>query len=55
LSPQKTQDNYGKRDELVNKLAALARDISEAILLLEKSNRGDDIGRFVSDLKEYAE
>ncbi|KAJ6458690.1 hypothetical protein DFH09DRAFT_1231906 [Mycena vulgaris] len=52
---KKTQDNYGKRDELVNKLAALARDISEAILLLKKSNRGDDIGRFVSDLKEYAE
>ncbi|KAJ7914361.1 hypothetical protein B0H13DRAFT_2270802, partial [Mycena leptocephala] len=52
---KKTQDNYGKRDELVNKLAALARDISETILLLEKSNRGDDIGRFVSDLKEYAD
>lgn len=48
------KDSYGKRDELVKKLASLARDIGEAIDLLNGTGL-IDLGRFESDIREYAE
>ncbi|KAJ7274627.1 ankyrin repeat-containing domain protein [Mycena rebaudengoi] len=47
------RDNDGKRDTLLNKVAALFCDIAPAILRLHDNGHGAQIHRLGSDLKEY--
>ncbi|KAJ7704127.1 hypothetical protein B0H14DRAFT_3173190 [Mycena olivaceomarginata] len=50
---KKVEDNYGKRDSLVEKVAVLARDIAGAMNLLNERGDVDWNTRLKSDLDEY--
>ncbi|KAJ6573518.1 hypothetical protein DFH09DRAFT_1312225 [Mycena vulgaris] len=50
---KEVKDNKGKRDDLVQKVAGLCRDMGEAVLLLNDNGRADQISRLSSALKEY--
>jgi hypothetical protein len=53
ISPQEVEENSSKRDVLVEKAAALARDIFQAIIRLKNLDHVDFIGRLGSDLEAY--
>jgi hypothetical protein len=53
ISPQEVKETSGKREALVEKAAALARDIFQAIMQLKNLNHVDLIHRLGSDLEEY--
>ncbi|KAF8199794.1 hypothetical protein K438DRAFT_2112069 [Mycena galopus ATCC 62051] len=50
---KEVEDNNDKRDALVDKATALARDVSQAILRLKDLSHEDLINRLDPDLKEY--